>query len=158
MVVALLGMSNTIVLSQYNSRNMKEDTTKISGDHFVYVRYIVNDVKESVDFYTKVLGFKAEIMPPSGGFAQLSSGNLKLLINRPGGGGGAGRTMVDGTVPSPGGWNRMQLRVANLEERIAELKLQNVVFRNELVIGNGGKQILLQDPSGNLIELFEPVR
>ncbi|MBC9797506.1 VOC family protein [Sinomicrobium sp. FJxs] len=137
---------------------MKENITKTQADHFVYMRYIVNDVKESVDFYNRTLGFKTEMQPPSGGFALLSFGNLKLLINRPGSGGGAGRTMTDGTVPSPGGWNRIQIRVPDLDKKIAELKLQNVIFRNELVIGNGGKQILLRDPSGNLVELFEPFK
>lgn len=156
LIVALSALiCNTNVFSQNKSVTMKEDARKIQPDHYVYIRYIVNDVKESVDFYTQVLGFKAEIQPPSGGFAQLSLGNLKLLINRPNGGGGAGQMMDDGVVPSPGGWNRIQIRVADLEKMIAELKLKNVTFRNELVTGNGGKQILVQDPSGNLIELFE---
>lgn len=155
-VAMILVTGNSHVFSQINYNNMKEDTAKNISDNYVYIRYIVKDVKESVDFYTRNLEFKVDIQAPSGGFAQLSYGNLKLLINNPGGGGGAGRSMTDGTVPSPGGWNRIQIRVPDLEKKISELKIQKAIFRNELIIGNGGKQILLEDPSGNLVELFEP--
>jgi catechol 2,3-dioxygenase-like lactoylglutathione lyase family enzyme len=145
---------NTFCQNNFERTN---ETMKNNMDNSVWVRYIVNDVKESVDFYTKILGFKVEIQPPSGGFAQMSLDNLKLLINKPGAG-GAGKTLSDKSVPMPGGWNRIQIRVANLEQRINDIKSQNVQFRNELVKGNGGMQILLLDPSGNLIELFEPYK
>ena len=132
------------------------DPIKVHTENHVYVRYIVNDVKQCVDFYTSFLGFNVEVQPPSNGFAMLSLGNLRLLINKPEGGGGAGQTLSDGSIPAPGGWNRIQVRVADLEKKIDELKSKEVSFRNEMVKGNGGNQILLQDPSGNLIELFEP--
>lgn len=133
-----------------------EDSTKVPTENYVYVRYIVNDVKQCVDFYTNFFGFKVEMQPPSNGFAMLSYGNLRLLMNKPGAGGGAGQTLSDNSVPAPGGWNRIQVRVEDLEKKIDELKSKEVTFRNEMVKGNGGNQILLQDPSGNLIELFEP--
>ncbi len=153
-MIALFSLAiytNTFAQTIHNPTN---ETTKNNADNSVWVRYIVNDVKKSVDFYTKNLGFTAEIQPASGGFAQLSLGSLKLVINKPGAG-GAGKTLSDNSVPRPGGWNRIQIRVSDLEQVINTLKLQNVKFRNELVKGNGGKQILIQDPSGNLIELFE---
>lgn len=134
-----------------------QNSTKVPPENYVYVRYIVDDVRKSVDFYTNFLGFKVEMQPPSNGFAMLSYGNLRLLINKPGLG-GAGQTLSDSSVPAPGGWNRIQIRVKDLERKIEELESKEVTFRNELVIGNGGKQILLQDPSGNLIELFEPFK
>ena len=120
----------------------------------VTVRYIVNDIDSSVKFYTQLLGFDVVMNPPSG-FAMLSRGNLRLLLNEPGAG-GAGQSMPDGTVPSAGGWNRIQLQTHNLQSAIAELTKQKCRFRSELVMGNGGKQILLFDPSENLIELVEP--
>ena len=106
-------------------------------------------------FYKDLLGFKVE-MKVAQGFAKLSKGNLDLYLNKPGAG-GAGQSMPDGIVPAPGGWNRLQLGVENLEDFVATLKAKNAHFRNELVTGVGGKQILLQDPSGNLVELFEPI-
>lgn len=142
-------------VSHYNSNTM-ENTTKATEATNVYVRYIVTDVKESADFYTRFLGFKLEMQPPSNGFAMLSLGNLKLLLNKPGAGGGAGQTLSDNSVPAPGGWNRIQIRVSNLEKEIEKLTSSGANFRNEMVNGNGGNQILLQDPSGNLVELFEP--
>jgi len=120
----------------------------------VNVRYIVNSVEDSISFYTKKLGFKVDFHPAPG-FAALSKDNLKLYINSPGAG-GAGQSMPDGTVPSPGGWNRIQIEVKNLESFVSKLKSDNASFRNEIVKGQGGNQILLKDPSGNLIELFEP--
>jgi catechol 2,3-dioxygenase-like lactoylglutathione lyase family enzyme len=120
---------------------------------FFGVRYIINDLDTAVSFYKDVLGFTLE-MKVAPGFAKLTKGNLNLYLNKPGYG-GAGQTMPDGTVPTPGGWNRIQLGVNNLKEYIAALKAKNASFRNDLVTGVGGKQILLQDPSGNLIELFE---
>ena len=120
----------------------------------VNVRYIVNDVDEAIPFYTDVLGFKLE-MHPAPGFASLSRGDLQLLLNRPGAG-GAGQAMAKGELPAPGGWNRIQVEVEDLASTVEELKNRGARFRNEIVSGNGGKQILLEDPSGNPIELFQP--
>ena len=117
------------------------------------VRYIVNDVDASVEFYTNMLGFEVDQHVKSA-FAALTLGNLKLFINSPGAG-GAGHAMPDGTMPAPGGWNRFQLQVTNIDATVEELKKQGANFRNEIVKGIGGKQILLEDPSKNLIELFE---
>lgn len=122
----------------------------------VSIRYIVNDVNACVKFYTELLGFESVMNPPSG-FAMLSKGNVRLLLNQPGAG-GAGQSMPDGTAPAPGGWNRMQLQTPDIQSAIEFLKSKNAKFRNDLVIGNGGKQILLLDPSGNLVELVEPNR
>lgn len=127
--------------------------TTIADPTTVSVRYIVDDVDSCVTFYTQMLGFKV-IMHTPAAFAMLSKGNLHLLLNRPGAG-GAGQTMPDGVKPSPGGWNRFHLEVKDLELLIDELKRKNAKFRNELVTAPAGKQILLIDPSGNLVELFE---
>ena len=121
----------------------------------VSVRYIVNDVAAAVAFYTQQLGFRVE-MHPGPGFAMISRDELRLLLNTPGGGGGAGQSMPDGRRPEPGGWNRIQIEVEDLAALVDQLKKAGAHFRNEIVIGNGGKQILLDDPSGNAIELFEP--
>jgi catechol 2,3-dioxygenase-like lactoylglutathione lyase family enzyme len=123
----------------------------------VRVRYIVDDVDAAIDFYTERLGFKVD-MHPAPGFAALSRGDLQILFNRPGGGGGAGQSMPDGRSPAPGGWNRVQLEVDDLERTVDSLRSSGARFRNEIVNGNGGKQILLEDPSGNPIELFQPHR
>jgi catechol 2,3-dioxygenase-like lactoylglutathione lyase family enzyme len=120
----------------------------------VNVRYIVSDVDAAIPFYTDMLGFKVE-MHPAPGFASLSRGDLQLLLNRPAAG-GAGQAMPDGQFPAPGGWNRIQLEVENLEATVNKLKSAGARFRNEIVTGNGGKQILIEDPSGNPIELFQP--
>lgn len=119
----------------------------------VSVRYIVDDVDAAVAFYRDRLGFEVR-MQPGPGFAMLVRGGLRLLLNAPGGGGGAGQPMPDGTVPAPGGWNRFQLETDDLDATIASLG--GAAFRNEIVQGRGGRQILLEDPSGNLVELFEP--
>ena len=120
----------------------------------VSVRYIVSDVDAVLPFYTDMLGFKIE-MHPAPGFASLSRGNLRLLLNRPGAG-GAGQAMPDNQFPAPGGWNRIQIEVEDLEATVEKLKSAGGRFRNEIVTGNGGKQILIEDPSGNAIELFQP--
>jgi catechol 2,3-dioxygenase-like lactoylglutathione lyase family enzyme len=122
----------------------------------VRVRYIVDDVDAAIAFYTERLGFKVD-MHPAPGFAALSRGDLQILFNRPGGGGGAGQSMPDGQAPAPGGWNRVQLEVDDLETTVQALRNAGARFRNEIVTGNGGKQILVEDPSGNPIELFEPL-
>ena len=120
----------------------------------INVRYIVSDVDEAIPFYTDMLGFQVD-MHPAPGFASLSNGGLNLLLNRPGAG-GAGQAMPDGQQPAPGGWNRIQVEVEDLTAMVDRLKAAGCRFRNEIVVGNGGKQILVEDPSGNPIELFEP--
>jgi catechol 2,3-dioxygenase-like lactoylglutathione lyase family enzyme len=120
----------------------------------VSVRYIVNDVDAAMEFYTKNLDFKVE-MHPAAEFAILSRGNMKLLLSRPSGRGGGGQTMPDGTSQTPGGWNRFEIEVEDLESIVERLRRAGCTFRDEIVTGVGGKQILLQDPSGNLIELFQ---
>lgn len=122
----------------------------------VSVRYIVNDVDTAIRFYTEMLGFHLDLHPAPG-FARLSSGGLLLLLNRPGAG-GAGQAMSDGEIPIPGGWNRIQIEVEDLLTTVERLKSAGCQFRDDIVNGNGGKQILLNDPSGNPIELFEPTR
>lgn len=120
------------------------------------IRYIVKDVDEAIAFYTDKLGFKVE-MHPAPGFAALTSGDLRLLLNKPGAG-GAGQAMPDGVSPAPGGWNRIQIEVKDIESVVEKLRAQKAHFRNEIVTGIGGKQILLEDPSGNLVELFQSNR
>jgi catechol 2,3-dioxygenase-like lactoylglutathione lyase family enzyme len=122
----------------------------------VSVRYIVDDVAAAIDFYTKSLGFSVDIHPAPG-FARLSRGQLHLLLNRPGAG-GAGQTLSDGQQPSPGGWNRIQIEVDDLAGMVERLKGEGNRLRSDIIIGNGGKQVLVEDPSGNPIELFEPAK
>ena len=122
----------------------------------VSVRYIVDDVEEAIAFYTGRFGFSVELNPAPG-FAVLSRGDLRLLLNEPGAG-GAGQRMPDGREPEPGGWNRIQLEVDDLAGEVGAIRDAGARFRNEIVEGRGGKQILLEDPSGNPIELFEPPR
>ena len=121
----------------------------------VSVRYIVEDVEAAITFYTEQLGFGVEFNPP--GFAVLLRDDLRLLLNEPGSG-GAGQPMPDGRKPESGGWNRIQLEVDDLTSEVEALRDAEAHFRNEIVAGRGGKQILLEDPSGNPIELFEPPR
>ncbi|MBV9120894.1 MAG: VOC family protein [Chloroflexi bacterium] len=121
----------------------------------VCVRYIVNDVAESIDFYTRLLGFKLE-MHPSPPFAEVSRGDLHMYLTQPTRMPGGGAAMPSGDAQTPGGWNRVHLIVDDLDALIATLSEQGATFRNEVIQGTGGKQILLQDPSGNLIELFQP--
>jgi catechol 2,3-dioxygenase-like lactoylglutathione lyase family enzyme len=124
----------------------------------VGVRYIVNDVDAAIDFYCNRLGFR-EDMHPAPSFAMLSRGDLRLVLSAPGGGPGGGQAMPDGTVPEPGGWNRFQLEVNDLSETVEELKRQGARFRSsDIITGVGGNQILVEDPSGNPVELFEPTR
>jgi catechol 2,3-dioxygenase-like lactoylglutathione lyase family enzyme len=122
-------------------------------DEQVSVRYMVEDVDASIRFYTKHLGFSLGINA-SPAFAEVTKGNLRLLLS--GRKSSAGRAMSDGTLPMPGGWNRIHFVVDNLTNEINRLKAQGVHFRNDIVTGPGGSQILIVDPSGNLIELFEP--
>jgi catechol 2,3-dioxygenase-like lactoylglutathione lyase family enzyme len=120
----------------------------------VSVRYIVIDVDAAIAFYTRQLGFQVDIHPAPG-FARLARGTLRLLLNRPGAG-GAGQSMPDGQAPSPGGWNRIQLEVADLAATVTRLKAEGGRLRSEIITGNGGRQVVVDDPSGNPIELFEP--
>ena len=121
----------------------------------VTVRYIVDDVDRSIPFYEK-LDFEVAVHPAPG-FAALRRGDIQLLLNAPGAG-GAGQAMPDGTVPAPGGWNRFQLVVDDLDGAVDRLRAAGGSFRNEVVEGQGGRQILAQDPAGNLVELLEPAR
>jgi catechol 2,3-dioxygenase-like lactoylglutathione lyase family enzyme len=121
----------------------------------VGVRYIVDDVDAAIAFYCQLLGFREE-MHPAPSFAMLSRDDLRLVLSAPGGGPGGGQAMPDGRVPEPGGWNRFQLEVSDLAATVDRLRAQGARFRNDIVVGVGGRQILLEDPSGNPIELFEP--
>jgi len=119
------------------------------------VRYLVGDVERSIAFYTQALGFKLEqSMAPA--FARVSSKDLTLWLAGPKS--SAARAMPDGRTPAPGGWNRFVVEVDDLVSRVAEMKRAGLRFRNEVVVGPGGKQILLEDPDGNVVELFEPAR
>ncbi|WP_026535922.1 VOC family protein [Arthrobacter sp. H14] len=121
----------------------------------VSVRYIVDDLDSAVEFYSTHLGFRIGFRPGPG-FAMLHRGSLRLLLNTPGGGGGAGQTLADGSMPEPGGWNRIQIVVADLEAIVASLREAGASFRGDVITGRGGVQVLVQDPAGNLVELFEP--
>jgi catechol 2,3-dioxygenase-like lactoylglutathione lyase family enzyme len=121
----------------------------------VQVRYIVNDVDAAIAFYCEHLGFH-EDMHPAPAFAMLSRGDLRLVLSAPGGGPGGGQAMPDGRLPEPGGWNRFAIEVEDLDAVVGELRQAGASFRNDVVTGVGGKQILLDDPSGNPVELFEP--
>jgi catechol 2,3-dioxygenase-like lactoylglutathione lyase family enzyme len=122
----------------------------------VSVRYIVTDVDESIAFYCQQLGFE-EVMHPAPTFAMLSRGDLRLVLSAAGGGPGGGQAMPDGTLPQPGGWNRFTIEVTDLAATVEKLRAGGARFRNDIVTGVGGKQTLLEDPSGNPIELFEPI-
>jgi catechol 2,3-dioxygenase-like lactoylglutathione lyase family enzyme len=122
----------------------------------VSVRYIVNNVDEAIAFYCDRLGFH-EDMHPAPTFAMLSHGDLRLVLSATGGGPGGGGAMPDGTLPQPGGWNRFSLQVSDFAGLVETLRQRGAHFRNEIVMGVGGKQILLDDPSGNPVEVFEPI-
>ena len=121
----------------------------------VQVRYIVHDVGAAIAFYTKLLDFKLE-MHPAPPFAMLSRGDLRLVLSAPNPAGGGGQSMPDGTQPQPGGWNRFAVETADRASTVDTLRKAGARFRNDIVTGVGGKQILLEDPSGNPIELFQP--
>ncbi|MGH2826206.1 MAG: VOC family protein [Actinomycetota bacterium] len=121
----------------------------------VAVRYIVDDVEQAIHFYTGLLGFQLDFNPGPG-FAIVSRDELRLFLNAPTGPGGAAQPTPDGRTPEAGGWNRFQLEVADLGMMVETLREKGARFRNEIVSGRGGKQILLDDPAGNPIELFEP--
>jgi catechol 2,3-dioxygenase-like lactoylglutathione lyase family enzyme len=123
----------------------------------VSVRYIVDDVDTAISFYCGKLGF-SEKMHPAPTFAMLTRGDLRLVLSAPSSAGGGGQAMPDGTSPEPGGWNRFMLEFPDLAATVTSLREAGVTFRNDIVTGVGGRQILLNDPSGNPIELFEPTR
>jgi catechol 2,3-dioxygenase-like lactoylglutathione lyase family enzyme len=122
----------------------------------VSVRYIVDDVDAAIEFYRDRLGFE-EVMHPAPTFAMLSRGDLRLVLSAPSGAGGGGQAMPDGTFPAPGGWNRIMVEVPDLERAVDELRESGARFRNEIVTGVGVRQILLEDPAGNPVELFQPL-
>ena len=124
-------------------------------ENTVNIRYMVEDVDASIEFYTKHLGFTLGINA-SPAFADVTKGNMRLLLS--GRRSSAGRAMSDGTLPMPGGWNRIEFVVDNLESEVDRLKSKGLHFRNEIVTGPAGSQALLVDPSGNLIELFQPAK
>jgi predicted enzyme related to lactoylglutathione lyase len=123
------------------------------SDEIVNVRYMVNDVDEAIAFYTKMLDFEV-LNSAAPAFADVKRGQLRLLLSGPKS--SAGRAMDDGAQPEPGGWNRIHFIVDDLESEVARLTDAGASFRNRIVEGPGGKQVLLQDPSGNIVELFEP--
>src|SRR4051812_13885126 len=125
----------------------------MTNDETVNVRYMVDDVEESIAFYTDLLGFEV-LTSAAPAFADVRRGNLRLLLSGPTS--SAGRPMPDGATPGPGGWNRIHLIVADIAAEVARLRDAGVNFRNDIVTGPGGRQILLEDPSGNVVELFQP--
>jgi catechol 2,3-dioxygenase-like lactoylglutathione lyase family enzyme len=125
----------------------------MQNDETVNVRYMVDDVDEAIAFYTKSLGFEL-LTSASPAFADVKRGNLRLLLSGPKS--SAGRPMPDGRKPGPGGWNRIHFIVDDIEPEVARLRDSGATFRNDIVTGPGGQQILLEDPSGNVVELFQP--
>jgi catechol 2,3-dioxygenase-like lactoylglutathione lyase family enzyme len=125
----------------------------MTNDETVSVRYMVDDVDEAIAFYAKLLGFEVA-MSAAPAFADVRRGNLRLLLSGPKS--SAGRAMADGEQPGPGGWNRIHFVVDDLDREVTRLRDEGATFRNDVVEGPGGKQILLRDPSGNFVELFQP--
>src|SRR4051812_33724660 len=142
------GAGGTALVQPISTRRWRRMAT-------VSVRYIVDDVDAAIAFYCAQLGF-AEVMRPAPTFAMLTNGDLRLLLTVPGGGPGGGQAMPDGSVPAPGGWNRFALEVTDLDRTVDALRASGARLRNEIVTGVGGRQILVEDPSGNPVELFEP--
>ncbi len=122
----------------------------------VSVRYIVRDIDDAIRFYCDMLGFREE-MHPNAYFAMLSRGDLRLVLSRPGGGPGGGSPLPDGSTPEPGGWNRFQIEVADLAATVERLRTGGARFRSDIVVGVGVRQIIVDDPSGNPVELDEPM-
>jgi len=122
----------------------------------VQVRYIVNDVDEAIQFYTEQLGFTLQ-MHPAPAFAMLSRDDLRLVLSAPNPSAGGGQAMPDGSQQTPGGWNRFAIEVTDIAAMVEALQKAGAHFRNNIVTGVGGKQIIVDDPSGNPVELFEPV-
>jgi catechol 2,3-dioxygenase-like lactoylglutathione lyase family enzyme len=122
----------------------------------VQVRYIVHDVDQALAFYTDLLGFREE-MHPSPFFAMLSRGDLRLVLSAPNPSAGGGQAMPDGKKQTPGGWNRFAIEVDDISQWVEKLRKAGARFRNDIVHGVGGKQIIVEDPSGNPVELFQPL-
>jgi len=150
-LVALLLVSVSTLLFAGTPQSNKEKADMTT----VRVRYMVNELDPAVEFYTKYLGFqvKQERRP---NFAMLSRGNLELVLSTPFGPGGAAKPMTDGRKPEPGGWNRIIINMEDLPAEVTRLRKAQLHFRNDIVSGPGGSEILLDDPSGNPIELFQP--
>lgn len=129
---------------------MADDVTDL-----VNIRYMVDDVEAAIEFYTEHLGFTLR-MSAAPAFADVVRGNLRLLLSGPAS--SAGRPMPDGTEPEPGGWNRIHFIVGDIDAEVDRLRAAGLTFRNDIVSGPGGRQILLEDPSGNVVELFQPAR
>jgi catechol 2,3-dioxygenase-like lactoylglutathione lyase family enzyme len=123
----------------------------------VQVRYIVRDVDAAIAFYVQHLGFQ-EVMHPAPAFAMLTRGDLRLVLSAPNPLAGGGQPMPDGRQQEPGGWNRFAIEVDDLDAIVARLRKAGAIFRNDIVAGVGGRQILVEDPSGNPVELFQPLR
>lgn len=127
-----------------------------SKNQKVQIRYIVTNMDDAINFYTHQLGFKLE-MHPAPAFAMLSLNNLRLVLSMPNPSAGGGQSLPDGTQQKPGGWNRFSIEVNDIHEKVETLKKAGVKFRNDIVTGVGGKQIIVEDPSGNPVELFQPM-
>jgi catechol 2,3-dioxygenase-like lactoylglutathione lyase family enzyme len=121
----------------------------------VSVRYIVDDVDDAIRFYVDLLGF-TEVMHPAPTFAMLAQGDLRLALSKPGGGPGGGASLPDGTLPTPGGWNRFAIEVDDVDQLYKQLVEAGVHARSDVIDGVGGRQVIIDDPSGNPVELFEP--
>jgi predicted enzyme related to lactoylglutathione lyase len=156
-LVLLLTVCAGSLQSSSNAQSGNAQSGKDANMSTVRVRYMINDLDPAVSFYTKYLGFevKQEAKP---NFAMLTRGNLELVLSTNYGPGGAAKPMLDGRKAEPGGWNRIILNVDDLEAEVARLRKANVHFRNNIARGPGGSEILLDDPSGNPIELFQPAR
>jgi catechol 2,3-dioxygenase-like lactoylglutathione lyase family enzyme len=123
----------------------------------VSVRYIVDDVDAALRFYCEHLGF-SEVMHPAPTFAMMSRGDLRFVLSAPSPQGGGGQVLADGTAPEPGGWNRLILEVEDVDAEVGRLRDVGVSLRSDVIEGVGGRQVLVEDPSGNLVELFQPTR
>jgi catechol 2,3-dioxygenase-like lactoylglutathione lyase family enzyme len=150
LIVLIVSLSTLLFAGSPQSKEQTHMTT-------VRVRYMVNELDPAVEFYTKYLGFQVK-QQNKPNFAMLSRGNLELVLSTPFGPGGAAKPMPDGRKPEPGGWNRIIINVDDLPSEVARLRKAHLHFRNDIVSGPGGSEILLDDPAGNPVELFQPAR
>ena len=134
---------------------MRWADASVRGVATVSVRYFVDDVDAAIAFYRDLLGFEV-VMHPAPPFAMLARGDLRLLLRAPGGGPGGGAAMPDGRLPEPGGWNRFQLEVGDIDAEAARLRSAGASLRSDVIRGVGGDQVIVEDPSGNPVELFQP--